>query len=77
MRQARRYLSFLGYQLTAHSPLDTKQPGHISVFPEVDDPVVNGTIFVLLVDQDIFVTPYNFSLLDAHVAAGPAVYQAG
>jgi hypothetical protein len=40
-------------------------------------PIVNGTVFVMLVDTDLFVTPYNMSLLNDHVVAGPAVYQSG
>ena len=40
-------------------------------------PIVNGTMFVMLVDTDLFVTPYNMSLLNDHVVAGPAVYQSG
>ncbi|EKM54235.1 uncharacterized protein PHACADRAFT_162619 [Phanerochaete carnosa HHB-10118-sp] len=38
---------------------------------------VNGTIFVLITDNNPFVTPFNLSLLDEHVVAGPALYTAG
>lgn len=41
------------------------------------DPIVNGTMFVLIVDTDLHVTPYNISLLNDHVVAGPALYQSG
>ncbi|KAG5977713.1 hypothetical protein E4U55_006595 [Claviceps digitariae] len=40
------------------------------------DPAVNGTMFLALTDVDLYVTPYNLSLLNPHVAA-LAVYQAG
>ncbi|KAL2255546.1 hypothetical protein VTK26DRAFT_3156 [Humicola hyalothermophila] len=40
------------------------------------DPQVNGTIFLLLTDLDLFVTPFNVSLLNPHVRA-VAIYQAG
>ncbi len=41
------------------------------------DPAINGTIFVALTDEDIFLTPFNLSQINPHVVAGPAVYQAG
>ncbi|KAG5986282.1 hypothetical protein E4U43_005590 [Claviceps pusilla] len=40
------------------------------------DPAVNGTMFLALTDVDLYVTPYNLTLLNPHVAA-LAVYQAG
>jgi len=41
------------------------------------DPAVNGTMFVLLTDANPVVTPANVSVLNPHVRAGPALYQAG
>lgn len=40
-------------------------------------PVVNGTVFVALTDLDLFVTPFNITMINPHVVAGPAMYQAG
>ena len=40
------------------------------------DPAVNGTMFLALTDLDLFVTPYNLTQINPHVAA-LAVYQAG
>ncbi|KAK4143921.1 ferritin-like domain-containing protein [Dichotomopilus funicola] len=40
------------------------------------DPAVNGTMFMALTDTDLFVTPYNVTMINPHVAA-LAVYQAG
>ncbi|PFH57723.1 hypothetical protein XA68_14651 [Ophiocordyceps unilateralis] len=40
------------------------------------DPAINGTMFLALTDLDLYVTPYNLSLINPHVAA-LAVYQAG
>ncbi len=34
-------------------------------------------MFVALTDVDLFVTPFNISLINPHVVAGPALYQAG
>jgi hypothetical protein len=40
-------------------------------------PAINGTVFVALIDADLFVTPFNITMLNAHVVARPALYQAG
>ncbi|OJJ50995.1 hypothetical protein ASPZODRAFT_56941 [Penicilliopsis zonata CBS 506.65] len=41
------------------------------------DPAINGTMFVAITDDDIYLTPFNISLINPHVVAGPAIYQAG
>lgn len=41
------------------------------------DPAINGTMFIAITDDDPFLTPFNFSLINPHVVAGPALYQAG
>ncbi|EFE35308.1 uncharacterized protein ARB_06265 [Trichophyton benhamiae CBS 112371] len=41
------------------------------------DPAVNGTVFIAITDEDLYLTPFNLSLIDSHVVAGPAIYQAG
>ncbi|KAF7983784.1 hypothetical protein HWV62_19001 [Athelia sp. TMB] len=43
----------------------------------VSAPLINGTMFVLITDDNPHVTPFNLSLLNKHVVAGPAIYQAG
>lgn len=40
-------------------------------------PAINGTMFVALTDTDLFVTPFNITMLNPHIVAGPALYQAG
>jgi len=40
------------------------------------DPAVNGTMFVALTDTDLFLTPFNLSMINPHVAA-LGLYQAG
>ncbi|KAB5530479.1 protein rds1 [Coniochaeta sp. 2T2.1] len=40
------------------------------------DYMINGTMFLALTDADVFVTPYNLSLINPHVHS-LAVYQAG
>ncbi|KAJ7084868.1 Rds1 protein [Mycena belliarum] len=39
--------------------------------------LVNGTVFIAVTDNNTFVTPFNLSMLNAHVVAGPAMYQSG
>lgn len=41
------------------------------------DPAINGTVFVAITDSDLFVTPFNITMLNPHIVAGPALYQAG
>ena len=41
------------------------------------DPAINGTMFVALTDANITYTAFNLSMINPHVVAGPALYQAG
>ncbi|CAG7928918.1 unnamed protein product [Penicillium olsonii] len=41
------------------------------------DPTINGTIFIAITDSDPTLSPFNLSLINPHVIAGPALYQAG
>lgn len=40
------------------------------------DPAVNGTTFIALTDEDVFLTPFNLSMINPHVVA-LGLYQAG
>ncbi|KAI2615304.1 ferritin-like domain-containing protein [Hypoxylon sp. NC1633] len=40
------------------------------------DPAINGTVFLAITDADIYVTPFNLSLINPHVNA-LAIFQAG
>lgn len=40
------------------------------------DPAVNGTMFLAVTDEDLYVTPFNLSMVNPHVFA-LALYQAG
>ncbi|GAO51294.1 hypothetical protein SAICODRAFT_158097 [Saitoella complicata NRRL Y-17804] len=53
----------------------TRQPGGY-VFPNTTDAIVNGSVFVVLTDSDPYVTPHNLTMIDPHVVAGPAMYEA-
>ncbi|KAH8926919.1 Rds1 protein [Atractiella rhizophila] len=39
--------------------------------------IVNATMFIAITDTNLHVTPYNTSLINPHVVAGPAVYFSG
>ncbi|KAF9932482.1 hypothetical protein FBU30_008055 [Linnemannia zychae] len=58
----------------------TKQPDVPELYPGLTThghPVINGTVFVALVDDDINVTSANLAELNEHIVAGPALYQVG
>lgn len=55
----------------------TMQPNG-TVLPETNtDGVVNGTVFIVVTDSDLYLTAHNLSFINPHVVAGPAIYQAG
>ncbi|KAH8552939.1 Rds1 protein [Umbelopsis sp. PMI_123] len=76
------YAAWISQLNTTYTPLydirnnsaRTRQP-NITTYE--GDPAVNGTMFVLITDNDLFVTPANVSKLNSHVVAGPALFQAG
>ena len=77
-----KYVAWVNQLNLTYSPLtvtgknegSTIQP-NTSTF--AGDPAINGTMFVALTDKDIYLTPFNLSLINPHVVAGPALYQAG
>ncbi|KAK7463030.1 hypothetical protein VKT23_007613 [Stygiomarasmius scandens] len=54
----------------------TIQPGG-NIFGNGTAPVINGTMYLVITDAEVFVTPANISMLNPHIVAGPAVYQSG
>jgi len=54
----------------------TTQPGG-RIFGDDTAPLINGTMFVLITDDNPYVTPFNLTMINKHVVAGPAIYQAG
>ncbi|KAJ3517533.1 hypothetical protein NMY22_g13944 [Coprinellus aureogranulatus] len=81
---APRFVAWISQLNTTYTPLEniqnntgtTIQPGG-EIWGENTAPVVNNTVFVLVTDDNPYVTPFNLSELNAHVVAGPAVYTAG
>lgn len=53
----------------------TTQP-KTTVFPNSNNTIVNGTVFVAVVDEKVNLSPYNLTKINDHVIAGPALYQA-
>jgi hypothetical protein len=41
------------------------------------DPAANGTMFIAITSNNPYLTPYNLSMINPFVYAGPAIYQAG
>ncbi len=79
---APRFVLWASQLNVTYSPLtNVSGTTGMTVQPDVStfegDPAVNGTMFVALTDLDLFVTPFNISLVNPHIAAGPALYQAG
>ncbi|KAJ3482107.1 hypothetical protein NLI96_g7203 [Meripilus lineatus] len=82
---APKFAAWVSQLNTTYTPLtnisgntaQTLQPDATTIFGNDTSTTVNGTIFVLITDTDLYVTPFNFSLIDAHVVAGPALYIAG
>lgn len=71
---------------TTYTPLDnvdanartatTLQPGG-GVYGNGTAPLLNGTVYLLITDADVYVTPYNLSEIESHIVAGPALYNVG
>jgi hypothetical protein len=74
------WLSQLNVTYTALQDINLENRTAYTIQPNVstwkNDPAVNGTMFIALTDTDLFVTPYNVTMINPHVAA-LAVYQAG
>ncbi|EEP77545.1 conserved hypothetical protein [Uncinocarpus reesii 1704] len=68
------YSPLTGVNSTNSTTAQTTQPMFDTY---AGDPGVNGTMFLAVTDADLYVTPFNLSLLNPHIVAGPAVYQAG
>ncbi|KAI9820365.1 MAG: hypothetical protein M1827_005988 [Pycnora praestabilis] len=67
-------LTYSALEVTSPTTGFTIQP-NTSTF--AGDPAVNGTMFVALTDANITLTPFNLSMINPFVVAGPALYQSG
>ncbi|RDA89037.1 hypothetical protein CP532_0603 [Ophiocordyceps camponoti-leonardi (nom. inval.)] len=78
-----KFAAWVSQLNVTYSPLlnvSTRDRTAYTLQPDVStwdgDPAINGTMFLALTDLDLYVTPYNLTLINPHVAA-LAVYQAG
>ncbi|RPA90835.1 stress response protein Rds1 [Choiromyces venosus 120613-1] len=69
------YTPLYGMGYSGKGTVKATQPKQY-LFSELN-PALNGTVFVALVDEDIYLTPHNVSIINDHIVAGPALYQAG
>ncbi|EJD42532.1 hypothetical protein AURDEDRAFT_126357 [Auricularia subglabra TFB-10046 SS5] len=81
---APQWVAWISQLNTTYTPLTdvdgntgkTVQPGG-GVYGEGTAPLLNGTVFIAITDADVYVTPYNLSEIEAHIIAGPALYNVG
>ncbi|PCH43411.1 hypothetical protein WOLCODRAFT_75866 [Wolfiporia cocos MD-104 SS10] len=79
-----QFVAWISQLNTTYTPLtnvsgnsgQTTQPGG-EIYGNHTFSTYNGTLFVLVTDSDLPVTPANISLMNQHVVAGPALYQSG
>lgn len=78
-----KYMAFVSQLNVTYVPLNeiNTTSGYGSVYqPDgnvfVGDPQINGTMFVALVDDNPYITPYNFSLINNHTIS-VGLYQSG
>ncbi|KAI7972471.1 hypothetical protein EIK77_008934 [Talaromyces pinophilus] len=67
-------VTYSALNLSSNTSGSTVQP-NVETF--AGDPAANGTLFIAITDSNTFLTPFNLSLINDHVVAGPALYQAG
>jgi len=76
------YVAWAAQLNLTYTPLTITGPNQGYTYQPAGDvyqngaPVVNGTMFIALTDTDMFLTPFNLSMLNPHVIA-LGVYQAG
>jgi hypothetical protein len=67
-------VTYSALNITGNNTATTIQPNG-TVFADTDDSIINGTMFLGLTDTNLYVTPYNLSLLNDHIIAW-GLYQA-
>lgn len=82
LADAPRFAIFVSQLNATYVPLiNITDTGASAIQPNMNtfagDPAVNGTMFIAITSQDPYLTPYNLSMINPYVYAGPALYQAG
>ncbi|KAE8131807.1 ferritin-like domain-containing protein [Aspergillus pseudotamarii] len=77
-----KYVVWVTQLNVTYSPLEmTSDNCGSTIQPDVQtyagDPAVNGTMFIAITDSDPYLSPFNLSMINPHVVAGPALYQSG
>lgn len=76
-----KYVAWVSQLNVTYTPLRVAGNRGYTIQPDMEtyegDPAVNGTMFIAITDSDPFLTPFNLSMINPHVVAGPALYQAG
>ncbi|EEA26129.1 hypothetical protein TMatcc_005620 [Talaromyces marneffei ATCC 18224] len=76
------YVVWVSQLNVTYSPLNlSSSTSGSTIQPDAEtfsgDPTFNGTLFIAITDSNLVLTPFNLSLINDHVIAGPALYQAG
>jgi hypothetical protein len=77
-----KYVAWVTQLNVTYTPLNTTNSSYgTTIQPSLvtfaGDPAVNSTMFIAVTDDSPYLTPFNLSLINPHVVAGPALYQAG
>lgn len=79
---APRYAMFVNQLNATYIPLQNVSGNTgVAIQPNTStfagDPTINGTSFIAITSQNIYVTPFNLTTINPYVYAGPALYSAG
>ncbi|KAE8408045.1 hypothetical protein BDV37DRAFT_296948 [Aspergillus pseudonomiae] len=77
-----KYVVWVTQLNVTYSPLEMTGDNYGSTIqPDVQtyagDPAINGTMFIAITDSDPYLSPFNLSMINPHVVAGPALYKSG
>jgi hypothetical protein len=77
-----KYVAWVSQLNVTYTPLNISSGNRgYTIQPDMEtfegDPAINGTMFIAITDSDPFLTPFNLSMINPHVVAGPALYQSG
>lgn len=76
-----KYVAWVSQLIVTYTPLNITGNRGYTIQPDMEtyegDPAINGTMFIAITDSDPFLTPFNLTMINPHVVAGPALYQSG
>ncbi|KAJ4495920.1 Rds1 protein [Lentinula edodes] len=67
-------VTYTDLNVTSANVGTTIQPGG-DLYGNGTAPIINGTMFIAITDSDPLLTPFNISMINRHIVAGPALYQ--